>query len=293
MHLPLAHEPSLVHGSPSLSRQLPAPLQTIVPLQAGAMSVWPSGISEQVPMVARLQAWHSPVHAVSQQTPSAQKLLLQSMAAAHVSPLHFVGHEPPQSIPVSSPFIVPSLHETHCSCTQRGFVPVLQSPSATHSTHMAMLLQTPPLQPEPTGSFVVIGTPLLQLSVVHMLPSTGGVSLSSLMVVVPPMPSHASVLQSPFVGSLMGIPSGRKASVHMPMVQDQLMHGVSFGQSPLFMHGPPLELLELLELLDEAAEEDDEEEDDDDEPPAPAVPLDELELFSAPALPPVAVFGSN
>lgn len=51
---------------------------------------------------------------------------------------------------------------------------------------------------------------------------------------------------------------------------------------------PPLELLD-----DEDELEDDEEDDDEAPPPAPAVPLDELELALSPALPPVALLGSN
>jgi len=72
------------------------------------------------------------------------------------------------------------------------------------------------------------------------------------------------------------------------------MHGVSFGQSPLFIHiVPPLELLELV-----ADEEDDEEdvdpEEDDEEDELPPVPLDELELpATSPPAPPVALPGSN
>lgn len=74
-------------------------------------------------------------------------------------------------------------------------------------------------------------------------------------------------------------------------MQDQLIHDVSLGQSPLLLQGIP-----PLELLDDEEDDEDEDEDDDedaDAPPPPAVPLDELELFSAPPLPPVAGPGSN
>jgi hypothetical protein len=73
------------------------------------------------------------------------------------------------------------------------------------------------------------------------------------------------------------------------MTHEPLTHGWS-GQSPLFWQGIP-----PLELLDEDDDEDDELEEDEaapPPPPAPATPLDELELTSAPALPPVA-WGSN
>jgi hypothetical protein len=110
-----------------------------------------------------------------------------------------------------------------------------------------------------------------------------------------PAPSQASVMQSPFVGSLMVVPFGVSTEPHMPIMQDQFSQAVSLGQSPELLQGvPPLELLELLELLDEDDDEDADDDDDDDEaPPAPAEPLEELELTSAPALPPLAVEGSN
>lgn len=66
-----------------------------------------------------------------------------------------------------------------------------------------MLLQTPLLllQLAPGAAFVISGMPLLQPSIVHMLPSKGGVSLSSSTTTTLPLPSHESRLQSPLVGS--------------------------------------------------------------------------------------------
>ncbi len=122
-----------------------------------------------------------------------------------MSPLHFL-HEPPQSTPVSSPFIVPSVHDTHIPLKQ--VCPAPAHPlSFTHSTHVPLpshcLL---PSHVVPAVANFFSGMPLLQLSMVHMLPSSGGVSLSSLTVIVPPIPSQTSVLQSPLVGSLTGVP---------------------------------------------------------------------------------------
>lgn len=252
----------------------------------------PSGISLHVPLFASTpHDLQVPVHALSQQTPSAQNPLLHSMPSLHIVPLHFaMQYVPPQSTPPSSPFCTLSLHEMHFSWSQLGFVPVLQSLLTKHSTQMAMLLHTPPLQLAPGCALVVIGVPLLQPSMVHMLPSNGGVSVSSLTCMVLPMPSQASVLQSPFVGSLIFMPAGANATVQTFIIeQDQLAHGVSAGQSPGFMHMiPPLELLDDEDELD-----DDDDDDDDAPPPAPAVPLDELELLLSPALPPVALLGSN
>jgi len=67
------------------------------------------------------------------------------------------------------------------------------------------------------------------------------------------------------------------------LVQAHVVHASSMGQSGFFEQGMPPELLELL----------DDDEEDDASPPAPAEPLEELELALAPALPPVALLGSN
>jgi hypothetical protein len=297
-HLVLAQSMPLLQVSPSFSLHAPAPLQTFVVSQTGASSVLLSGTFVQVPTVpARLHDLQVVSHALLQQTVSAQNPLLQSIAAAHVAPSHFFMHEPPQSMPVSSPFIMPSLHEMHAPITHVGCVPTVQSASAKHETQLPIASHfLPPPHPAPTLANFVSGTPLLQPSIVHMFPSNGGISLLSMTEMMLPAPSQASVMQSPFVGSLMVVPFGANVEPHMPIMHDQFSQAVSGGQSPELLHGvPPLELLELLELLDEDDDEDADDDDDDDEvpPPAPAEPLEELELTSAPALPPLAVEGSN
>ena len=55
VHLPLAHSASLMQISPSFSLHAPLPLQTMVPLQSGALSVMPAGMFEQVPLAAPMQ----------------------------------------------------------------------------------------------------------------------------------------------------------------------------------------------------------------------------------------------
>lgn len=157
VHWPLAQSKSLLQFSPFLSLHAPAPLHAIVPLQAGVASVWPSGMDVHVPIVAaRLQDWHVPVQALSQQTPSVQKLLLQSAPAAHGPPLHFLHDAPPQSIPVSSP----------------SFIPLVQCPQ------LPLLSQTPVAHIVPEAAWDVVGMPLEQLSIVQRLPSSAGLSLS-------------------------------------------------------------------------------------------------------------------
>lgn len=208
VHLPLAQSASMLQLSPSLSLHAPAPLHTLLPSHCGASSVPSSGMFVHVPAEPlMLQDLQSPSHTSLQHTVSTHASLLHSFFAAQVVPSHFL-HEPPQSTPVSLPFIMPSVHETHLSMKQDS--PALgQLASDTHSTHIAMLLQNPPGHGSPMGSSTVMGVPLVHFAVVHGLLSPGGVSLLSVTVIVPPMPSQTSSLQSPFVGSFAGVPAGR------------------------------------------------------------------------------------
>ena len=54
----------------------------------------PQAPSRPAPFLAVVQAWHVPVHAVSQQTPSAQWPLAQSVSTLQPRPLAFTPHEP-------------------------------------------------------------------------------------------------------------------------------------------------------------------------------------------------------
>jgi len=61
---------------PLIFLQAPIPSHALLPLQLGLLSVRPLAMFEQVPSLpAMLHAWHVPVHAEVQQTPSTQVLL--------------------------------------------------------------------------------------------------------------------------------------------------------------------------------------------------------------------------
>jgi hypothetical protein len=71
--LPLAHSVGPEHVWPIASRHAPLPSHAWMPLHAGFTSICPFGIGLHVPIVpARLHDRHAPLHAVSQQKPSAQ-----------------------------------------------------------------------------------------------------------------------------------------------------------------------------------------------------------------------------
>jgi len=73
-----SHVPSVPHEAACWSTQVPCG------------SVAPSATGAQVPSeVESAQLWQPPVQAVAQQTPSAQKLLPHSLAAAHGWPSAF------------------------------------------------------------------------------------------------------------------------------------------------------------------------------------------------------------
>jgi hypothetical protein len=130
-------------------------------------------------------------------------------------------------------------------------MPVLQSPSTTHSAHTPMSLHFPPGHVVPEGAFIVLGVPALQASMVHGSPSSIGVSVSTFAVMDCPMPLQTSALQSPSVPPLTTVPMGAKVETHMPMLKshDHDSHALSAGQSASFAHGMVPPLLELLLLL--------------------------------------------
>lgn len=79
-----------------------------------------------------------------------------------------------------------------------------------HGAHVPLPSQTPLPDPAeqavPAALGVWLGTPAVQMSFVHALPSTGR-SVLSVIVVVPPEPSHTVARQSPGV-CVAGVPEG-------------------------------------------------------------------------------------
>lgn len=111
MQMLLAHSALVVQGWPLSSKHWPAPLQEFTPVHVvvATRSSVPSGIFEHVPTEpVTAQLWHVVVHALLQQTPSTQKLLMHSEAREQVCPAFFL-HVPlplhtfvPEHVPVSS-----------------------------------------------------------------------------------------------------------------------------------------------------------------------------------------------
>jgi hypothetical protein len=124
-----------VQACPFFSLQDPVnPLHTCVVSQTPGSSV-PDGKLEHLPSLpARLHDLQACVHDDSQQTPSTQLLEPQSVELVHGAPVQGAHFDPPQSTPVSSPFLSPSLHEMHSFFSHEALEP-LQSLASTQSTH--------------------------------------------------------------------------------------------------------------------------------------------------------------
>ena len=110
-----------------------------------------------------------------------------------------------------------------------------QSEPVRHSTHVPLALQSLPplsLQALPCAFGGFDGTPELQASLVHCLPSTGR-SVSSATVVEPPIPSQTAFLQSPAVCDASGVPCGAVVMLHAPALQIAVAHTVPVGGQSL------------------------------------------------------------
>ena len=139
-----------------------------------------------------------------QQRWSAHALLLHSAPCPHTSPSHFGHVPPPQSSPVSAPFLFPSeqLMHVRVAMSQLGCMPTLQSPFAVHATHAL-----PPLHTFALGLVIdVHAVPFAEggyagpvtsqaLSVQGLLSSTGRSAASSANATLP-LPSQIGFLQS-------------------------------------------------------------------------------------------------
>jgi hypothetical protein len=96
----LTHSPVAPHPCPSSFLHVPRPSHEFVPVQPGASSM-PFGTLTHLPTFpGTLHDLHEEPQAASQQTPSTQKPLKQSPAAAHVLPLATLQAPAPlQSVP--------------------------------------------------------------------------------------------------------------------------------------------------------------------------------------------------
>jgi hypothetical protein len=143
MQMPLAQPVGALQSPPTGVLQAPSPLQTSSALQAG--SGCSAGVLVQRPTEpGTLQAWQALLQSVLQQTLSTHLPLRQLPALPQVSPRHAL-QVPPQSMPVSAPFLTPSEQwpQVFVAVSQEGVVPAVQSVLTMHSTQAPLPLQTP------------------------------------------------------------------------------------------------------------------------------------------------------
>jgi hypothetical protein len=182
------------------------------------------------------------VQATLQQTPSAQEPLVQSVPATHFFPWpQAVWHvdpgaaSPPQSMSVSVPSLMPSLqasmppqpsgitpHVVCCSahvvCVQPQTPTIPPPPHVSGGVHCALVVQ-PVHWPATHARFMPHGVPSEEVPcegtpAVHTPgwqppPCAGGRSVSAATDVVPPLPLHSMLWQSPVICGglvLVGVP---------------------------------------------------------------------------------------
>jgi hypothetical protein len=206
------------------SAQAPAPLQTpVVPhvaalwfVHAPAGSGRPAATAPQMPscpwpFVAAEQAWQVPVHALRQHTPSVQKLVTQSLPWPHVAPgAQRVGHVaglPPQSTPVSEPFLTPSLQLSEAPHPSDAWPHV--SPRAAHVVgthvdasvpasavalvHVTLMDAVFPVQATPESATSAVTVTTAVPAPVHAKVGDAPVVLLNVPVPVPPVTAQSNV----------------------------------------------------------------------------------------------------
>ncbi len=164
--------------------QVPLPSQVSPPVQSLSGSVpWGWGVhAPSLPVVS--QASQSPSQRASQQVPSTQKPLVQSVPVRQVSPSAQVGQvPPPQSTSVSAPFCCSS---THSSTTQAPTE--LQTRSSGQSSSVRHSTQLPaPSQISPPCSVQAVP------AVAFSAPQTSFTQVRERQVVSPPGQSSGTV----------------------------------------------------------------------------------------------------
>src|SRR5689334_15795672 len=127
---------------------------------------------------------------LEQRSETQSELPLQWRPVAHLL------HVPPQSLSLSMPFLVMSMHDAgaHVCCIVQ--TPVMHCGPVLHSTHSPVEQYFPMPSVHGVSSVlgVVTGSPFEQSSVVHSFMSSG-LSESSGCVVGPPAPSQTFFLQ--------------------------------------------------------------------------------------------------
>jgi hypothetical protein len=172
LHRPARHTvPFLYFWQAPAPSQRPSVPQLLAPwslhLPRGSTALARVGV--QVPRAAALaQYWQSPVQAVLQQTPSTQKPLMQSVAAAQVWPLPFLPQLPPWQVAGATHWLL-SLQlglqavPSQTKGAQSMGVPIMQLPSPSHSLagiSMFVPAQLPTLHGLPGLYFAQLPWPL-------------------------------------------------------------------------------------------------------------------------------------
>jgi hypothetical protein len=186
----------------------------------------------QVPgLLGSLQAWHWPLHALEQQTPSIQYALVHSMPLEHETPLAFVGWQEavasqylplPQGMPALQPpeHLLPSAHRFDEHGNVVGFV---------HA-------------PAPLQLLAEVNMPFAQLLPGHCFPQVPQFAESA-----------ARFLQAPL--QLVWPPAQQTPAVQFP-----LWHCAAFWQDAPFAtwgtQAPPLQYVPLLQAVVVVAEQD-------------------------------------
>jgi hypothetical protein len=199
---PLTHWPPDAQPCPFTFLQPPLPSHAWVPKHAGAMSVPFVGISLHIPTLpARSHAWQVPVHAMSQQTPSAQKLLWHSPAVTHGLPMgNWQLPAPSQAFGAE--------HVPVSVCPMRTFEHVPRLPATLHALQVAVqvvLQQRPSTQlalwhslPAPhVCPFTFLQTPMPSQTLLGALQVPGSGVLASTFEHVPRLPATLHALQTP------------------------------------------------------------------------------------------------
>jgi hypothetical protein len=230
-HCPLAQLPLPPgHGCPTAALQTPAPSHAFVPMHGvvALVSCWLTVTLLHVPSVppvfAAAQAWHVPVHAVPQQTPSTHCPLAQlPLPPGHGCPT------PALHAPLPSQTLVPThVVVASVSCWPAVMLPqvpsappVLAAEQAWHVPVHAVAQQTPSTH-----------CPLAQLP----LPPGHGCPTPALQF---PAPSHALGLTQVFAGTLSAIPEGMKPQVPTgPSAHDWHAPQLGTPQQMLSTHWP-------------------------------------------------------
>jgi hypothetical protein len=211
--LPLWHSPGSEQLAPFVFLHVPAPSQSA---PAGQVSCWPAATGEHVPTEpALLHVWQSPLHALSQQTPSTQLPLWHSDPAMHAVPFgasqaprlpHSVVHSLSGSVFVAmfaheplTPPVFAALHALHA--------PVQVVEQQTPSRQNVLPHSASTVQAAPTPSWVQALAPLHAVAPLHSLSGSRPFATGAHVPFAPPVFAALHALHRPLQPVLQQTPS--------------------------------------------------------------------------------------